>query len=306
MACMSTEDEKINKSINDMLKKQASTANNIVKLLLLGTGESGKTTFLKQLKIIHSTGFNERDRKSYKCLVFSNVSSCICDMIEATTSLPNAISIAAENLGYLNKMQAFLLQSDIDSIDIYATELKALWKDPAIQHVFKRANELQLLDSTEYWFQHIDRITEQNYMPTVDDVLRVRIMTTGVTEVQMEIKNTVWSIVDVGGQRTERRKWLHCFEGVNSIIFFISLNEYDQKLREDNVTNRMSEALKLWEDISNYKLFVDSGTALILFLNKKDLFKKKSYLRYHSQYFSKNFQVPMTTILLANISGRNF
>lgn len=42
------------------------------------------------------------------------------------------------------------------------------------------------------------------------------------------------SIVDVGGQRSERRKWIHCFENVTSIIFLVALNEYDQKLVENN------------------------------------------------------------------------
>ena len=35
-------------------------------------------------------------------------------------------------------------------------------------------------------------------------------------------------MVDVGGQRSERRKWIHCFEGVKAIIFLTAINEYDQ------------------------------------------------------------------------------
>lgn len=40
-------------------------------------------------------------------------------------------------------------------------------------------------------------------------------------------------MVDVGGQRSERRKWIHCFESVSSIIFCVALNEYDQVLLEE-------------------------------------------------------------------------
>ena len=89
------------------------------------------------------------------------------------------------------------------------------------------------------------------------------------------LSNNTISIVDVGGQRSERRKWIHCFENVTAIIFFASLSEYDQKLSEEETTNRMSEALKLFKDIANYKTFVEKETAIILFLNKKDLFEKK-------------------------------
>jgi len=82
-----------------------------------------------------------------------------------------------------------------------------------------------------------------------------------------------FNLVDVGGQRSERRKWLHCFTDVTAVIFVAAMSEYDQKLYEDETTNRMFEALKLFKDICNAKWFVD--TAIILFLNKKDLFMKK-------------------------------
>ena len=44
---------------------------------------------------------------------------------------------------------------------------------------------------------------------------------------------------DVGGQRNERKKWIHCFDGVTAVIFVVGLSEYDQCLVEDGVTNRM-------------------------------------------------------------------
>jgi guanine nucleotide-binding protein G(q) subunit alpha len=46
-------------------------------------------------------------------------------------------------------------------------------------------------------------------------------------------------MVDVGGQRSERRKWIHCFENVTSIMFLAALSEYDQVLVEsDNEVKR--------------------------------------------------------------------
>lgn len=80
-------------------------------------------------------------------------------------------------------------------------------------------------------------------------------------------------MVDVGGQRNERRKWIHCFEDVTAIIFVAALSEYDQVLEEDNKTNRMIESLKLFEDTINNDWF--NRKPVILFLNKVDLFEKK-------------------------------
>lgn len=47
-------------------------------------------------------------------------------------------------------------------------------------------------------------------------------------------------IVDVGGQKSERRKWIHCFENVTSLIFLASLSEYDQVLEEKDTIVRAS------------------------------------------------------------------
>jgi guanine nucleotide-binding protein G(o) subunit alpha len=77
----------------------------------------------------------------------------------------------------------------------------------------------------------------------------------------------------VGGQRSERKKWIHCFEDVTAIIFCVALSEYDQVLYEDESTNRMHESLRLFDSICNNKWFVN--TSIILFLNKKDLFQDK-------------------------------
>jgi len=87
------------------------------------------------------------------------------------------------------------------------------------------------------------------------------------------LENTIFLITDVGGQRSERKKWFHCFENVTAIIFCVALSEYDQKLYEDNTTNRMLESLKLFSDITNSRWF--NNSPVILFFNKKDLFEKK-------------------------------
>lgn len=52
---------------------------------------------------------------------------------------------------------------------------------------------------------------------------------------------------DVGGQRSERKKWIHCFENVTSIIFCVALSEYDQVLLEESNQVR-------WQDCDRYGL----------------------------------------------------
>lgn len=64
-------------------------------------------------------------------------------------------------------------------------KLKQLWADTGIQNVLQRRDEYQLLDSTEYFYQRIDAISEKNYVPTDKDILMCRTKTTGVVELKL-------------------------------------------------------------------------------------------------------------------------
>lgn len=68
----------------------------------------------------------------------------------------------------------------------------------------------------------------QSYLPTQQDILLARKPTKGIHEYDFEIKNVPFKMVDVGGQRSERRRWFECFDSVTSILFLVSSSEYDQ------------------------------------------------------------------------------
>lgn len=53
----------------------------------LGTGESGKTTFMKQMRIIHGKGFSEDEKRSYTKLVFQNIFQAMSAKTEAMSTL---------------------------------------------------------------------------------------------------------------------------------------------------------------------------------------------------------------------------
>ena len=88
---------------------------------------------------------------------------------------------------------------------------------------------------------------------------------------------------DVGGQRSERKKWIHCFENVTTILFLVAISEYDQLLFEDETVNRMQEALTLFDSICNSRWFIK--TSIILFLNKIDRFREKLPISPMKNYF---------------------
>lgn len=143
------------------------------------------------------------------------------------------------------------------------------------------------------YFDSIDRIAQPNYLPTDQDVLRSRVKTTGITETTFIIGDLTYRMFDVGGQRSERKKWIHCFENVTTILFLVAISEYDQLLLEDETVNRMQEALTLFDSICNSRWFVK--TSIILFLNKIDRFREKLPVSPMRNYFP-DYEGILTTL----------
>jgi len=130
------------------------------------------------------------------------------------------------------------------------------------------------------------------YIPSEKDLLHCRIHSSGVKSETFEIKNPKnedkaikFRLLDVGGQRSERKKWVKCFENVTAVLYVVAISEYDQLCYEDNETNRVLEALDLFEDIANSEWFADID--IVLFLNKKDLLLEKINTVNFKDYFKE-------------------
>ena len=262
------------KAIDKSLRADGERASREVKLLLLGAGESGKSTIVKQMKIIHEKGYSQEECLQYKPVVYSNTIQSMIAIIRAMGQL--RIDFGQPERAE-DARQLFSLAGNADESGDLSPELamimKRLWKDPGVQECFTRSREYQLNDSAEYYLSSLDRMGQYGYIPTEQDVLRTRVKTTGIVETHFSFKGLHFKMFDVGGQRSERKKWIHCFEGVTAIIFIVAMSEYDLALAEDQEMNRMMESMKLFDSICNNKWFTD--TSIILFLNKKDLFEEK-------------------------------
>jgi len=134
-------------------------------------------------------------------------------------------------------------------------------------------NRYHLNESAAYFFDQAEIICKLEYLPSFQDILQCRIRTTGIVELEFQVEKHIFKLFDMGGQRNERKKWIHCFENVTAVIFVAAISSYDQMLIEDDKVNRMTEAVNLFDDICNGRWF--KKTAMILFLNKRDVFAEK-------------------------------
>lgn len=142
-----------------------------------------------------------------------------------------------------------------------------------MKQVWVKRAMVNVTDSHKDYLNEIPRIASQSYKPTTQDVLISRIRTTQVIQEKYLIDGTEYEIYDMGGQRSERRKWIPCFENVTAVIFIAALSEYDQTLAEAKRTNRMLETIELFRSVCVNRAF--ENTSILLFLNKKDVFAEK-------------------------------
>ncbi|ORY36848.1 guanine nucleotide binding protein, alpha subunit [Rhizoclosmatium globosum] len=354
--------DEIDKSISQEKKKRANE--NRTKLLVLGAGESGKSTILKQMTLIYGTGFTPNQLETFRQAIQINILVSIVSLIKAmdklripfgfkkpvdadeatrrlaafSTNLLLEITVVDSNEHSMDDVQdesqlkstceegrsgsttdpiadlskqEFAVAGGTDTHESRVAALarefrkldhpsfgfnlkmamqpetiaaiKEIWNDPGIQYCYTRANEFQLMDSCAYVMQHIDRISSADFVPTNEDVLNARIMTVGVHESNFKVGGMMLTIYDVGGQRSERKKWAQYFDDTQAILFLVAVSAYDQSCMEDDQTNRVVESMNLFSSICNHPLF--KKTDMVLFLNKIDLFQTKIETRPISLYF---------------------
>ncbi|KAI8927427.1 guanine nucleotide binding protein, alpha subunit [Entophlyctis helioformis] len=227
-------------------------------ILVLGSGDSGKTTFMKQLKILYGGGYGNDERQQYRTQIIENIPRL------------NAISSVEE---FWRKYEEAKARQPLPLSPEIGDKIVDVWNDPDLKDVYSRATKAQLQDTAYYFLENAKKFADPSYNPTDADILHLRISTTAITETIFRIGKISYHFFDVGGQQKYRKRWTPYFDNVHNILFFISLASYDQMLVEDPTINRMHDALDLFGKICNHPLL--KHIPMMLFMNKKDLFEKK-------------------------------
>eukprot|EP01125_Pyxidicula_operculata_P016724 TRINITY_DN5783_c0_g2_i6.p1 TRINITY_DN5783_c0_g2~~TRINITY_DN5783_c0_g2_i6.p1 ORF type:complete len:251 (-),score=46.33 TRINITY_DN5783_c0_g2_i6:93-845(-) len=225
---LQTEDERLefdtNRKINQIIKTEKKERRKIprLKLLLLGTGDAGKSTFSKQLKVMHIGEFNTEEREYYKQVIYSNCLETMKKLVEACEK---------EEVIFPSKIKTHvaILKDSEEINEEVGRSIYHIWNDERVQKVFeKRHNDLRPpggKSGAKYYLDNIKAICDTNYTPNDDAIFRAKIKTSGINECSFRYKETEFIIVDVGGQRSERNKWLHCFDEASAVLYIAALNE---------------------------------------------------------------------------------
>uniref|UniRef100_A0A915NAQ7 Uncharacterized protein n=1 Tax=Meloidogyne floridensis TaxID=298350 RepID=A0A915NAQ7_9BILA len=163
------ESESKTKQIDKDLLQAHIAHQKIVKLLLLGAGECGKSTILKQMSFAFSV-------------------LAMATLLHGMSKL----NISFENKGLESAARIVLdIVRKGEESEPYTDELvhaiKALWADKNIKEkVLPRGQEFQLVENSKYFLDAIDRTSNPDYRPTEQDILLSRIKTTGIIEVNFD------------------------------------------------------------------------------------------------------------------------
>lgn len=291
-----------------------------VKMLLLGAGESGKSTIFKQMRILYGSPRSDDDLRMYGVVVRSNIIVALRKLCSHLRNLGmeqaldaesaesgSAVENAEEDPSGMSPRQAYdeLIAHLVDNTappaqdangDVkdwvgqspraglaanndakqflqHVEAIRILWQSNTMKDVWSKRAAVNVIDSHKEYLNDLSRIAAPSYKPTAQDILLARVRTTQVVMERYRIDGIDFEMYDVGGQRSERRKWIDCFDHVDAVIFVAALSEYDQTLAEAKRTNRMVEALELFRSVCNNRAF--ANTSIMLFLNKKDIFAEK-------------------------------
>ena len=172
----------------DALWGQVAEDENSVLTVRVGSGESGKSTIVKQMKIIHQNGYSRDELAMYRHTIYKNLIDCAKAIIVAMRQFEIEVE-DPQNHEYCDYITEYAVDPDPQQpLDPKVGDaIASMWQDKSIPKVFDHQNEFYLMDSAPYFFEEVKRIAEPDYTPTEADVLRARTKTTGIYETRFQM-----------------------------------------------------------------------------------------------------------------------
>ena len=135
-------------------------------LLLLGAGESGKSTIVKQMRIIHDDGYSESQRITYRPIVHSNTIQSLITILQAMEKLKLKFADPARFDDQKQFIESIGAQNEQNLTYGLGEIMARLWSDTGVQTCFLRSREYQLYDSAGYFLNSLRRVSSTLESPS--------------------------------------------------------------------------------------------------------------------------------------------
>ena len=247
-----------------------------LRLLLLGLPEAGKSTFIRQIMDIYKLTADEDTRRPYATMITRFCINSLQMLVQQSETLATeqpALGTLTSAVSVVSVAYIKALAKDTSEITTEtAYHMKLLWADQGIQNTFSHRHQFQLSDSTRYFLDRIDDIRRPGYIPSEMDLQQRRIGMGSIDEVHFQLKGN--SAVLVNTTELPRKQVSFFQNNFVAAIFVVAVNEYDQVQDVDGESvNSLAASMNLFKAYCESPLMKD--VAVLVFLNKGDLFKEK-------------------------------
>ncbi|KAI8903973.1 guanine nucleotide binding protein, alpha subunit [Gorgonomyces haynaldii] len=258
-------------------------------ILLLGPADSGKSTVLKQMHILHGQGFPEEYMDMCKTAIQQNIIDGIKQLLLGFKIVGvSHLSRENEKSGkYLIGFSRDRLQNEYTK---YCQEVSMMLETLPCKKALRKAELIGIQDTVQFFWSKPQHYLSPGFVPTQEDILMCRMPTEHITDNIFDIHNKKWHIIDVAGHRDKRSRWAPYFEKrLATVIYVLSAASFCQTMEEDPNTNRLQDALKLYESVASNQIL--QLTTMVVFFNKYDLIEDK-LSKHQIKDFFPDFEAP--------------
>ena len=233
-------------------------------IVIVGTGGTGKSTIVKQFRLLHGAGFSVGERRAWAQRIRSNMLADAHYALRKASVSPNQPGGLTVELRLIDA----LFSAMTGPVALQLQSLRQALNVPGFLPWLDMISPC-LTPMASYFWKQTDRILDLDYMPSDQDVIYCPSSTLGVASYDFSARDSDFHLVDCGGQRSQRKKWLHFFSAATAVLFVASVDDFWHTLSEDETANSLREAIDVFAETINSPSL--RNRSVLLFLNKSDL-----------------------------------
>ena len=248
----------------------AQTTKKQVTMVIIGTGHTGKSTLVRRMRLRCGEPFNQAERVAWAGRI---VDAYARDLAHAVGSALEKVTVSgtpafsADVVGMLS-MTGQMTREGIAALCRDVIVAREGFREWMLAHI--PGSQRSLHEKFFYSEEAIARMLADDFNSASDeDICNTPASTLGVAAYEFSSAKCQLRIIDCGGQRSQRRKWLKYFDSATAVVFVSNLDDYWRPAAEGDAPNALMESLEVFEETVNAGAL--HNCPVLLFLNKTDL-----------------------------------